>query len=209
MLENKYFKEVHYETYYIIFSLLPLILWSIIVYLFWWVDASKFRFGSHYMILIPIIWPYIYTFMTIYKDIADKNRLPLNPDWPICAKVHMPEKENSFLTWDWKCGSFQFKETISQMGSVGHAMYLMGYALLLLMIVTTALSKNTLDNRILRNFAAIIVSLGFLTFALMWLNTSGLYSLLVYKIMAILLSMSFSSLIIVIMALGGEINHTY
>jgi hypothetical protein len=200
--KNRIYNDFDYKPYVIIFNLVPILIWTIIIYFMWWKDKHKFHFG--YIIFIPLIFPYIYTLWSFYKDLTPPGELPIQVTWPFCLEEKYEKKKDLriYANWDWTCGNQQLDESMHLSAMMGTSIYNICYPLLLFMIVSSATSKNLLENSLLRKFSAILLILGFMITTFTWMNIYGLYTLAVIRSMGIFQSMAISCLTIIFIGYG-------
>ena len=147
-----------YDIYPILFAvyIIPLILWGIIVYHFWWHEkTSRWKFGK--FIVIPLLFPFLYAFVNLWIDLA--NAIPFPPDFKMCFRsfaeggarkhTHMTPKLEKHLMglgilgmWNMRCETTVLPEIATFMMDLNTRADTVAGGLLLVGLVATAFKKR-------------------------------------------------------------------
>ena len=167
MINEKYYEYIPFKQYIYASYTIGLIIWSFVIYLFWWKNKqSKNKFS------IPILFclslPYLLTIFQIKQYIIN----PAYPELSSCLKFFKNKEYIAIQNFACSTGNIKVSlgDTMYQSADAFHITYI----LLLLMIISTAFKYNIFDNNMIRNFSIWISLYGLWTTSSMYLGLFGM-----------------------------------
>ncbi len=199
----EFYKEIPIRPILGFFIFLPIIFWTIIVYIIWFSKKYKWDLGKK--ILIPLSLPYIYAFLTFM--LYYNSKIPFGPEFKVCFTYPLPKDKQKLKLvseWNWQCAEYDDKTGMSDYSDMGGYLYYITYAILLVGILCTAFKKiEILNNPLIRNFTILALLFSVFSSCFQWLGTYGvfLYSGFFMFTLSMVLMMALCSFVIILMGL--------
>ena len=197
-----------------------LLVWVLIIYHFWWHEKkTRWKFGK--LIIFPLLFPILYTFVQIWND--QGNPVPFPPDFRLCFHTFSDKKggvrgdgvsakqekhllESGILgMWNNKCGSIILPVITSWLSAINARADGVAGGILLVGLVATAFKKRSVfEVRMIRNFMALCLAFTIFSGGFAWYNNFWLKTLFVIKFLGLIEAMNIASFLIVLLGFVYE-----
>ena len=208
------------KPFLVVLYIIPLIIWALIVYHFWWHEKkTRWKFGK--LIILPLLFPFLYAFVNIWIDLS--NTIPFPPDFKMCFRsfsegneggqgAHMTAKLEKHLLetgilgmMNLKCQMTILPELNRFLSNLNLRADAVAGGLLLVGLVATGFKKRSVfEVRMIRNFMALCLAFTILFGGFAWYISFWLKTLFLIKFLGIIEAMNISSFLIVILGFVYE-----
>ena len=213
-------QQLDIKPFLVVLYIIPLIVWTLIVYHFWWHEKkTRWKFGK--LVILPLIFPFLYTFVNLWIDLS--NPIPFPPDFKMCFHSFSKKKgkeQGAYMTtklekhlvelgilgmFNMKCQTTILPEINGFLSNLNSRVDAVAGGLLLVGLVATAFKKKSLFKiRMIRNFMALCLTFTILFGGFAWYISFWLKTLLLIKFLGVIESMNIASFLIVILGFVYE-----